>query len=291
MVPGAVPVYLASIVGRLPNGAIGLLLILRTRELTGSYAAGGLVAGALAVTIGLGAPIFGRVVDRRGQRGVLVVSGLASAAAMAAFAALPDGTSTALAVGVAALIGLATPPLNSCIRALWSAHVAPERRHRAFAIDSVVFEIVDISGPLLFVAGIGAWSLRAALAACAVTTAVGSVAFAATRLSREWRSGPAAGDPLGALRGAGVRRLMVTFALFGVGVGAVEIALAAFATRHGSPGAVGLLLALWGAGSMAGGIAAAQSRAPADPAGRLVWLLCGLGVLDLPLALAAACPR
>ena len=43
-VPGVRLIYVAGVIGKLPVGALGLLLILRTREMTGSYAAGGLVA-------------------------------------------------------------------------------------------------------------------------------------------------------------------------------------------------------------------------------------------------------
>ena len=67
-------VYLAGVVGRLPAGAIGLVLILRTREMTGSYAAGGAVAAAYSIALALGAPLLGRWIDGHGQRGVLLAS-------------------------------------------------------------------------------------------------------------------------------------------------------------------------------------------------------------------------
>src|SRR3954454_13092079 len=90
--PGVARIYLASIVGRLPVGALGLLLILRTREMTGSYAFGGAVAAAYAVATGIGARLLGRVVDRRGQAAVLVPAALASGVLLGAYAALPTGT-------------------------------------------------------------------------------------------------------------------------------------------------------------------------------------------------------
>ena len=45
---GAAAPFTASLIGRLPMGAIGLVFILRTHEITGSFAAGG------AATVGLG---------------------------------------------------------------------------------------------------------------------------------------------------------------------------------------------------------------------------------------------
>ena len=38
---GAAAPFAASLIGRLPMGAIGLVFILRTHEITGSFAAGG----------------------------------------------------------------------------------------------------------------------------------------------------------------------------------------------------------------------------------------------------------
>jgi predicted MFS family arabinose efflux permease len=285
--PGVARVYLASIVGRLPLGALGLLLILRTREMTGSYAAGGAVAAAFAVASGVGAPMLGRIVDRRGQAAVLVPAGLVSGALLGVFAALPGGTPTWLAAALAALTGVATPPLSSCQRALWTDVLAPRLRHSAYALDSVVFELVYITGPLLLVGAVGAWSLQAALGVAAAAGAGGAMAFAFTHLSRNWRPHThRAADRWGPLRGAGVRTLLMAIAFFGVGIAAAEVALAAFADREGSANTVGLLLAAWGIGSMCGGLVAGRRPPPRDPASRLAVLLLALALLEVPLVVA-----
>ncbi|HEV2061996.1 MAG TPA: hypothetical protein VGR12_04010, partial [Solirubrobacteraceae bacterium] len=62
---------LATLIGRLPIGISGLALVLFLKDETGSFAAGGAVAGGMALGIGLGAPLMGRWVDRRGT-GVLM---------------------------------------------------------------------------------------------------------------------------------------------------------------------------------------------------------------------------
>ena len=51
-VPGFARLFLASMAGRLPASALGLVLILHMRALTGSFAAGGAVAGAYALACG-----------------------------------------------------------------------------------------------------------------------------------------------------------------------------------------------------------------------------------------------
>ena len=49
-------------------------LLVHVRHLTGSFATAGIVAGAFAVSLGVGGPLLGRLVDRRGQTAVLVAA-------------------------------------------------------------------------------------------------------------------------------------------------------------------------------------------------------------------------
>ena len=53
---GAAAPFVASLIGRLPMGAVGLVFILRTNEITGSFALGGLATAAYALSLGLVAP-------------------------------------------------------------------------------------------------------------------------------------------------------------------------------------------------------------------------------------------
>jgi predicted MFS family arabinose efflux permease len=290
-IPGIKPLYLASILGRLPVGALGLVLLLRTREMTGSYAAGGLVAAGYGLALAIGSPLQGRLIDRHGQGDVLILSSLVSAAALAGFAALSDGSATVVALAIAVVAGAALPPLNSCLRALLAAVIPPDLRHRAFALDATMFELVYIAGPMLIVGVVGAWSLRAAALACAALTLSGTLAFAATRLSRSVTGCPdVAGDLGGPLRTPGVRTLLAATLLFGLYIAGLEVGLAAFAAEQGHRSAVGYLLALSGVGSMIGGLIAASTPAPANAARRLALLLAAMALLSAPMGLVATLP-
>src|SRR3954454_8337660 len=88
--PGVLPLFLASCVARLPMGALGLLLVLHTRDLTGSYARGGLARGGYPLGLRVSAPLLARLVDRHGQTAVLRVGALVEGGAIAAVALLPD---------------------------------------------------------------------------------------------------------------------------------------------------------------------------------------------------------
>ena len=63
------PLYvLVAFVGRIPLAMSQIAALLAVTAATGSYAAGGATAGALAVANAVGAPLAGALTDRYGQR-------------------------------------------------------------------------------------------------------------------------------------------------------------------------------------------------------------------------------
>jgi MFS family permease len=287
--PGVAGPFAASLLGRLPMGAVGLVLILRTRELTGSYAIGGLAAGIFALFNGLSAPALGRLIDARGQTGILLGGAFVNAAALLAFAALPAGTGAAPVLALAALTGAAQPPLGSCLRALWTEMVRdPGVRHAVYALESAVLEGVYIAGPVLIVGGIGAISTQAAVVACAFFGLAGTLVFVLTPASRGWRpTGDRAPGRAGALADRRLLLLLGILTLVALSFSIIEVAVPALCEAAGSVRASGLVLGIWGAGSLAGGLIASRGSAPADPARRFAWLLAGLAVGTLPLVFAS----
>ena len=80
---------------------------------------------------------------------------------------------------------------------------------------------------------------------------------------------------------------MLVFALLGATFGSIEIAVPVAAEAAGHAGAAGLLLGVWGLGSLLGGLAAARAGAARDPVQRLTGLLAALAgghlLLTIPL--------
>jgi len=288
--PGALSLFVLSCVARLPMGAVGLLLVLHTHELTGSYAAGGLASGVYALAIGVSNPVLGRVVDRRGQTPVLRVGAPVAAAAIVVVALLPAGAPKAAVITAAAAAGLSQPPVGACMRALWPELLATaDLRHAAYALEGAALEIVYICGPVVIVAGVGSLSLAAALVVCAGALLAGDVAFSAHPASRGWRPQPSRGrDLTGALRAGGVRVLFAVFALIGLSIGAIEVAVPAMLDTMGHRELTGLLLGAWGVGSMVAGFAVGRLGAPPDAARRLAWLLAAWGVAHAAVGAAGA---
>jgi len=288
--PGVPRVFAASLVARLPAATIELLLVLRVRELGGSYAAGGIAAGACALGLAAGAPVVGRAVDARGQTRVLAICTATTVVALVALALVPAGAPLAIVVGLAAITGAAHPPLGACMRALWP-RLLPDRsaQHAAYALESAALELVFVVGPAVVAGVVAARSPALALGLCALMLAGGSATFAADRASRSWAAAlERPRDIAGALASRGLRTLLVVLVCLGTSFGAIEVSVVAFCGQHGAPSAGGLLLAVWGAASMVGGLIAARRGAGAQPVARLLALLGALAAADVLVAAAPA---
>ena len=277
-----------SIVARLPLAMFGLALLVHTRHLTGSFAVAGLVSGAYAAAVGIGGPLLGRLADRRGQTLPLVGGAAAAAAVLTVIALLPAATPSAVIIALAAVVGLATPPVAACARSLLPDLISDgEALRGAYAVESAAIEITFVAGPPLAL-GIGAlWSTGAALAAGGAILLAATVAFALQPASRAARPQSAAGAGLaGSLCSPGMRTLVLILIAAGVVFGAVEVGVTAAAGALGGNGVAAPLLALWGAGSMAGGIVTAKLGGGARSARGLGLALAALAVGHLALGVA-----
>jgi predicted MFS family arabinose efflux permease len=81
---------------------------------------------------------------------------------------------------------------------------------------------------------------------------------------------------------------MAVFALVGLSVGAVEVAVPAALDGMGHRELTGLLLGVWGVGSMVAGIVVARVGAPADAPRRLMWLLVAWSLAHAAVGAAGA---
>jgi MFS family permease len=281
----------ATLLARFPIGINALATILYLREERGSYAVAGLVAGALAAGSGVGAPVQGRLVDAFGPRRVLVPLGIVHAAALGALVASTEaGAPTAALVAFGLLAGFAIPPTSSVLRSLWPSLLRerPDLIQAAYALDSVLIELIFIAGPLLTAVLATLLSAPAALIVSAASVVVGTVAFTAlppSRALRPDRDRPRAGL-LGALASPGVRTLVITSLPAGIGIGICEVTLPAFSDASGAAATAGVLLAVWSLGSAAGGLAygAIPNRPPLNRVHLVVTALLPLSLLPMAAA-------
>jgi predicted MFS family arabinose efflux permease len=286
--PFSARLFASSLVAQTPASTLGLVFVLRTRELTGSFAAAGAASGAAALASAVLSPAFGRAIDRRGQVGVLVATALASAAGLVAFALLPHGAALGAILVCAVVGGGMLPPLGAALRTVWPTVLPAEQVHAAFALEAAFLESTYIVGPVLIAGAIGAWSTAAAALTCAAVLLAGTAVFAAAAPVRAWRPAGVRAGRMGALRSGGVRTLIAIYALIGATFGAVEVGVPAATSAAGHAHLAGLLLGIWAVGSFCGGLLAARAPAPADRVRRLCLLLVLLAVGHALLALPAS---
>src|SRR3954451_18766984 len=108
--PGVAAVAGAGLLGALPL-SMSLALLLLLREATMSYAVAGVALGAYSAAAAVAAPIKGRLVDRRGQRPVLIVSGLSFGGTLALMAAVADAAPDEALIALAVMAGAVNPPV------------------------------------------------------------------------------------------------------------------------------------------------------------------------------------
>jgi predicted MFS family arabinose efflux permease len=254
--PGVARLVVGAFIGRLSTGMETLAFILLVRQTSGSFALAGGVAAADAVGAGVAATPMGRAVDRLGQTRVLGgTAGLHVVGLGALLVAARGHAIGAVLIGLGAAIGLSTPPVGGAMRTMWPRLTSSgPTLERAFALEATLQELVFIIGPLLVGAIVAGFSPSAAVVVCAAVTAAGVALFVTAPASRAQRGGQSTVGWAGALAASGMRTLVLATLPIGIALGTVEIVVPAFATSHGSGAAAGLLLGIWGVGSVVGGL-------------------------------------
>ena len=269
-----------SLLGRLPLGMTPLALLFLLRGEGYGYAAAGVGVAGYTVAVGVGAPIAGRRVDRLGPQRVLRVRAVAYAALTGAVVVLAVVDAGLAPIAIAATAsGLALPPLGATVRIVWP-RIAPDGlRSTAYALEAALQEIFFLCGPLL-AAALAAIEPAAGVAGAGLAALVGTTALARLRPVRETPASRHGGAGLlGALGSPGVRTVVLYAGAIGAGLGAVELAMPAFAEEHGSRELGGIALACFAGGSLVGGLVAG-TRPHRSDVGRLV-----AGSFTLALAL------
>jgi MFS family permease len=283
----------AATVGRLPLGIVSIATILLVHESTGSYADAGVVLAANTAALALASPVQGRLVDRHGQPALLIPAAVIEAAALTALWIAADaGAATGVLAALAAVAGMTVPPLSPCMRMLWRDLLrdSSTRLDTAYALESVLVELVFIAGPLVTALIVAFASPAATLVVAAALILGGTVVFATAAASRKWRSTPGDGAGRSALASPGIRTLVAAIVPAGAALGIVELTTVVFAREHGDPAWAGVLVALLGAGSMAGGLWYGARTWGGPVSVRFVVLAWLFAAGLLPLAIAGSIP-
>ncbi|MDT0202876.1 MFS transporter [Nocardioides sp. AE5] len=287
------PVYvLVGFLARLPLAMSQLGVLLLVAGTTGSYGAGGACAGALAIANAVGAPFWGGLADRIGQRSVVLTQSLAGAAGLAALLSITHvGAAWGWSAVASAVAGLMMPQVGPMARVRWRPITArgPHQKKLvdvAFSYEGAADEASFVLGPALIGLGVSVASPTAALSAAAVVLAVFGAWFALHPTAR-------AAHVAHETTAEGVVRLLtpallvlcVSQLVIGTVFGSVQTGTSVLATEVGRPGLTGYFHALLGVGSVVAGLSMAALPDRFALPHRLRWFAVALLVLAAPLML------
>ncbi|HEX4813640.1 MAG TPA: MFS transporter [Nonomuraea sp.] len=253
--PGTKAFVLAGFIGRMPMSMIGIGIVLLISALTESYATAGAVAATMNVAFAVAAPLSSRLVDRFGQSRVIPPFAAVNALALAAIMlcglfGLPEWTLYAAGL----VVGATSMSVGSMVRARWSViHGGSKQLHTAFAFESVVDEVIFVTGPAVVTVLATALNPYMGLLVALVLMFTGLLALAAQR-----RTEPPV-QPVRTVNGTpilipGIALLSCVYLAMGAVFGSVDLTTVAFAEEQGVKGAAGFLLAAFAGGSMVSGL-------------------------------------
>jgi MFS family permease len=290
--PGGLRFSSAGLLARLPIAMVTLGVVLLVEGETGSYGLAGTVSGVVVLGEAACAVLHGRLVDGFGQGRVLplAITGFATSMALLVAAVTRDWP-MALTYVFAALTGAFLPQVGACVRTRWSHLLdAPHDVQTAYALESVLDEVVFVVGPVLATMLATLWHPVAGLVVAAVAGLVGTYAFAAQRSTE---------PPSGLHRSGAVRlpmpwRTVLPLAVVCLSLGALfgsaEVTTVAFAEETGSRAVSGWLLATWAVGSMLAGIVTGAVVWRQGPAVRVRWGAFAMMVAMVPPVLVEGFP-
>jgi MFS family permease len=289
--PGVRSVLLLGFLVRMPMFAGGLVLTVHIVSTLGrSYGEAGLVAAAFTIAIAVSAPWRGRILDRVGLRRTVLPSLVVNSLAWSVVPFVPYE----LVLPLAVLAGLFVVPTFSILRQAMIVAVPVQRRRTALSLDSVFTELSFMIGPAVGVWAAVTWDTRWTLVVLQFTSVLAGAALMVVdppMRSEEPARGGAEGAPAEA--GAKDSRGWVSFPAVAVLASAAaatvvlagsDVAIVAALRSTGEDAAIGWVMAVWGAGSLIGGLVYGAWHRSIP----VFWLLGGLAVTTLPVALAGS---
>src|SRR5918994_1181431 len=225
-IPHARAFVLAGFVARLSISMRALGAVLMISQLTGSYGLAGAVAAAALLGEAVAAPRLGRLVDRYGQRRVLLMAlAVHSAGTLALVSSAQLSAPGWMLFAAAALSGAAALPVGPLVRARWSALVGGSPAlEAAFALESILDELVFVLGPILVTALALGVAPGAGLLGALLLTVTGSLALALQHRTEPAPTGVRDQSETPAIRMPGLRILVATFVATGAIFGTLDVA-------------------------------------------------------------------
>ncbi len=286
-IPGMRLFMLVALIARIPGTATSTALTLSVvldRHL--GYGAAGAAAAAFTIGLAAGSPLLGRVVDRRGPRPVLLVTGVAALTFWTTAPLLPF----AALIPAAVLGGMLQVPIMGLVRQSLAARVPQEQRRQAYSLDSMAVEISFMVGPALAVLmitqlGDGISTLRTVGVALAFSAAV-MWAYNPRVTARDAGEAAAIRPARSSWLGPGFVLVLFVAAAATVVLSGTDVSIVAVLRAHGQVQWAGLTIIVWCSASLVGGFVHGAIPRPLS----MLTLMTLLGAATIPVGMAHSWP-
>jgi len=282
--PGTLRFSSAGFVMRLPLSMLGLGVVLFLTLTGSSYTVAAAVSAAGALANAFIGPLLSRYIDRYTQHRMLPWLVAVAVAFQVAFIAAVLLDLPLWTWFVAFCIGEAfVPNVGSLVRARW-AHVLdePSDVRTAFALESVVDEVVFVTGPPLATALAVSFVAWGAVGASIALLILGTVLLVPLRATEPPPASPEHHDGPAAFRYPGILGIVAVFLLVGGMFGAFEVATVASAEALDARVWTGALLAAYALGSGVAGLVLGARHLAAPLPVQFRLFLTALAVVSLP---------
>ncbi|MFI6234914.1 MFS transporter [Micromonospora sp. NPDC050784] len=286
------PHYLvAALLARTADEGARVALVIFALDRTGSAAVGGTLVATLLLPHVVAAPLVGGLVDRSRRPTVVLAAAIAVfAGALAAPVALLGHAPLWQTYLVLAIAGCCGPALTGGLTSQLAALAGPGHEARAFALDSLSYNVAGVVGPATVGLVAASASPSTATLALAVAGGFGALGVASLRLpasaAEQTRAGPLFQGARAIVRNPALRTITLATSVGQLGLGGMAVVATTLAAAAHQPSRAGLLLSATAGGAFVGSLLWAWRPLPASRApGVAVWAMVAVGV---PLALAAA---
>lgn len=291
--PGAGAFFSAGVLGRMPISMTGLGVVILIARESGSYGLAGAVSGVAVVAGALTGPIQGRLVDRFGQRMLLIVGSVLCTVGLSALLIAVKADAPTWALDVLAFVAGGTrPQVGSFVRARWTHLLGRGRAlQTAFALEAVGDEVVFIIGPVVVTFLATEISPYAGLATAAALGLLGGLWLAFLRASDPPGRGKANGNEQAPMPWVSIALLSLIGLGLGATLGGAEVITVAFATLKGQASMAGVVLAVWAFGSLLAGLwyGSVHWRAPVERRLLIGTILLAITLAPSPGSTASGC--
>lgn len=285
---GSLKISFAGLIARLPIAMDGLAILYVTLAAGKSYSLAGALAGVAALTTVISSPIWAKIADQRGQGFVLRWAVLLRISALFVFALVATANMPIWIWFLTIIIAeSASFSMGSFTRRRWTFILesrAKDQISTAYAVESILDEIVFILGPLVATTVATQINPLSAIFAGIIFLAIGSQALAWDRATEPILSKDSSKTKhKSILKNRHLQSVAIPLTIAGGYFSAITLVVVAYTKESGVAATSGILLSLWAVGGASSVFVSGALRWTISHGTRFILYTLGLGILSAAL--------